>query len=76
MERAYHLMEEARKIMASLAVEASGKENEVQLARRPDVPLVGRSQALTPICKLHKVRTNIQFLQQNGGHKLFFSARA
>ncbi|KAL6725823.1 hypothetical protein Aduo_007851 [Ancylostoma duodenale] len=57
MERAYRLMEEARKIMAGLATEPNEKENDennVELARRPDVPLVGKPQALTPIRKLHK----------------------
>ncbi|EYB81188.1 hypothetical protein Y032_0390g556 [Ancylostoma ceylanicum] len=63
MERAYHFMEEARKVMAGVAAEATGKENNAQLARRPDVSLVGRTQAFTPIRKLHK-RSHLRRVEQ------------
>lgn len=66
------MMEQVRKIMAAVEAEASGKENGGQLARRPDVSLVGRSQALTPIRKLHKVRNH--FLERLAVIKYFFSA--
>ncbi|KAL6730158.1 hypothetical protein Aduo_001153 [Ancylostoma duodenale] len=56
-------MEEARKIMARVAVEATGERNNAQLASRADVSLVGRTQALTPIRKLHK-RSHIRKAEQ------------
>ncbi|EYB98597.1 hypothetical protein Y032_0130g1556 [Ancylostoma ceylanicum] len=52
--------------MAGLATQTSGKENDennVELARRPDVPLVGRTQALTPIRKLHKACEPVEAIQ-------------
>ncbi|VDN32586.1 unnamed protein product, partial [Cylicostephanus goldi] len=63
LEKAEKLQNEFRKLMAEAATRINGKENDVRLARRPDVASNGRPQALTPIRKLHK-RSHLRSVQQ------------
>ncbi|KHJ85752.1 hypothetical protein OESDEN_14513 [Oesophagostomum dentatum] len=63
LEKASYYMEEFRKLMAAVDNEVNGKENSQQLARRPDIPITGRPQGLTPIRKLHK-RSHLRKAEQ------------
>ncbi|KAK6732116.1 hypothetical protein RB195_016476 [Necator americanus] len=55
LEQAESMLKEFRKMIDDLAGNVEESENNVRLARRPEVPPVGRSQTLTLIRKLHKV---------------------
>ncbi|KAK6742616.1 hypothetical protein RB195_010087 [Necator americanus] len=54
LEQAESKLKEFRKMIDDLAGNVEESENNVRLARRPEVPPVGRPQTLTPIRKLHK----------------------
>lgn len=55
LEQAESMLKEFRKMIDDLAGNVEESENNVRLARRPEVPPVGRPQTLTLIRKLHKV---------------------
>ncbi|KAK6761986.1 hypothetical protein RB195_022906 [Necator americanus] len=54
LEEAKSRLEEFRKMIDDLARNVEESENNVRLARHPEVPPVGHPQALTSIRKLHK----------------------
>ncbi|KAK6745842.1 hypothetical protein RB195_012141 [Necator americanus] len=54
MEETLRNLEQLRKTTDSLAENADGSDQNMRLARRPDIPPVGRPQASTPIRKLQK----------------------
>ncbi|KAK6730492.1 hypothetical protein RB195_007135 [Necator americanus] len=54
MEQTLRNLEQLRKMADSLADNAERSDQNMRLARRPDVPSVGRPQAPTPIRKLQK----------------------
>ncbi|KAK6763481.1 hypothetical protein RB195_023977 [Necator americanus] len=56
LEQAESKLKEFRKMIDYLEGNVEESENNVRLARRSEVPSVGRPQTLTPIRKMHKAK--------------------